>query len=123
MVVQGKINRNVGKSLVEELFKNDIDPERYVKEHNLLMVDSSSLIEPVVLEVLKANPRSIEDYKNGKEKAFGYLVGQCMRLLSGSASPRRSTDCLKKSLRLWIRVSSENWRRRRRTERNQPDRA
>jgi len=98
MVVQGKINRNVGKTLVEELFKNDIDPERYVKEHNLLMVDSSSLIEPVVLEVLKANPKSIEDYRNGKEKAFGHLVGQCMQKLKGSANPQAVHRLLREKL-------------------------
>lgn len=98
MVLQGRINRSVGKTLVEELFINDIDPENYVKEHNLLMVESSSLIEPVVLEVLKANPRSIEDYKNGKEKAFDYLVGQCMRMLKGSASPQAIRELLQEKL-------------------------
>ncbi|HWQ79675.1 MAG TPA: aspartate--tRNA ligase [Anaerovoracaceae bacterium] len=98
MVIQGKINRSVGKSLIEELFKNGIDPEAYVKEHGLLMVDNSSLIEPVVLEVLNAHPQSIEDYRNGKEKAFDFLVGQCMRLLKGSASPQAIHGLLKEKL-------------------------
>jgi aspartyl-tRNA synthetase len=98
MVVQGRVNRSVGKSLVEELFKNNIDPESYVKEHGLLMVGDSSLIEPVVMEVLKAHPQSIEDYRNGKEKAFDFLVGQCMRLLKGNASPQAIHGLLKEKL-------------------------
>ncbi len=99
MVHQGKINRSVGKSLVEELYKNDVDPEAYVREHGLLIVENSSLLEPVVAEVLKANPRSVEDYRNGKEKAFDFLVGQCMRQLKGSASPQAIHDLIKEKLK------------------------
>ncbi len=98
MIGQGKINRNVGKTVVEELFKNNIDPEQYVKEHGLLIVSDTGKILPVVEEVLKAYPQSIEDYKNGKEKAFGFLVGQCMRLLKGSASPQAINELLKEQL-------------------------
>lgn len=99
MVSRGKVNRNVGKSLVEELYKNDIEPEEYVKENGLLIVENSSLLEPVVLEVLKAYPQSIEDYRNGKEKAFDFLVGQCMRQLKGSASPQAIHDLLREKLK------------------------
>ena len=99
MVSRGKINRNVGKSLVEELYKNDIEPEEYVKANGLLIVENSGLLEPVVLEVLKAYPQSIEDYRNGKEKAFDFLVGQCMRQLKGSASPQAIHDLLREKLK------------------------
>jgi len=98
MVSGGKINRSVGKALVEELYKNDIEPEEYVKANGLLIVENSSLLEPVVLEVLKANPQSIEDYRNGKEKAFDFLVGQSMRKLKGSASPQVIHDLLREKL-------------------------
>lgn len=99
MVSRGKINRNVGKALVEELYRNNIDPERYVREHGLLIIDDSNLLEPVVLEVLKSNPRSIGDYRNGKEKAFDFLVGQCMRQLKGSASPQAVRDLIEEKLK------------------------
>lgn len=99
MVSRGKINRNVGKALVEELYRNNIDPEGYVREHGLLIVDDSNLLEPVVLEVLKSHPRSIEDYRNGKEKAFDFLVGQCMRQLKGSASPQAVRDLIEEKLK------------------------
>jgi aspartyl-tRNA synthetase len=98
MIDQGRINRNVGKTLVEELYKNDIEPEAFAKEKGLFIVESSSLLEPVVEEVLKAHPQSILDYRNGKEKAFDFLVGQCMRQLSGSASPQAIHGLILKKL-------------------------
>ena len=88
MISQGKINRNIGKTVVEELYKNNIDPEQYVREKGLLIIEDNSKIKPIVEQVLASHPQSIEDYKNGKEKAFDFLVGQCMRLLKGSASPQ-----------------------------------
>lgn len=98
MVAEGKVNRSIGKTLVEELYKNDADPRQYVREHGLLIVENTDLLEPVVMEVIKANPRSIEDYRNGKEKAFDFLVGQCMRQLKGSASPQAIHGLLKEKL-------------------------
>ncbi len=98
MVSQGKINRNVGKTVIEELYKNKINPEQYVRDNGLLIIEDNSRIEPVVEQVLGSNPQSIEDYKNGKEKAFGFLVGQCMRLLKGSASPQAIHALLKEKM-------------------------
>lgn len=98
MVDLGKINRSVGKILVEELYKNNIEPEAYAQEKGLFIVENSSLLEPVVEEVLKAHPQSIQDYRNGKEKAFDFLVGQCMRRLSGSASPQAIHGLILKKL-------------------------
>lgn len=99
MVDRGRINRNIGKSLVEELYKFDIEPEEYAKEKELLIVEDNSLLEPVVREVIQAYPQSVEDYRNGKEKAFDFLVGQCMRQLKGSGSPRAIRALLEETLR------------------------
>jgi aspartyl-tRNA synthetase len=98
MISKGTINRSVGKTLVEELYRNDIEPETYAKKNGLLIVADSNRLEPVVLEVLGSYPQSIEDYKNGKDKAFDFLVGQCMRLLKGSASPQAIHDLIKSKL-------------------------
>ena len=100
MISQGKINRNVGKTVVEELYKNKIDPEQFVKDNGLLIIKDNSQLEPVVQQVLESYPQSIQDYKNGKEKAFDYLVGQCMRLLKGSASPQAIHTLLKEKLEI-----------------------
>ncbi len=98
MVAEGKVNRGVGKNLVEELYKNGADPWEYVRERGLLMVEDTGLLAPVVTEVIGANPQSIEDYRSGKEKAFDFLVGQCMRRLKGSASPQAIRELLKAKL-------------------------
>ena len=98
LILQGKINRNVGRTVVEEVYKNNIDPEQYVKDKGLLIIEDHSKIQPVVDQVLISHPQSIEDYKNGEEKAFNFLVGQCMRLLKGSASPQAIHSALREKL-------------------------
>ena len=98
MIDQGKINRSIGKTLVEELYKHDIEPESYAKENGLFIAENNSLLEPIVEEVLKTYPQSVQDYRNGKEKAFDFLVGQCMRQMKGSASPQTIHGLILKKL-------------------------
>mgnify|MGYP001096534341 CR=1 FL=1 len=94
----GKINRETAKAVFEEVFKNGVDPEEYVKEHNLEMVSDTGAVEAVIDQVLADNPKSIEDFKGGKQKAFGFLVGQCMRQLKGKADPGAVNALLKSRL-------------------------
>ena len=94
----GKINRETAKAVFEEVFKNGVDPEEYVKEHNLEMVSDTGAVETVIDQVLADNPKSIEDFKGGKQKAFGFLVGQCMRQLKGKADPQLVNQLLREKL-------------------------
>ena len=94
----GKINRETAKAVFEEVFKNGVDPEEYVKEHNLEMVSDTGAVEAVIDQVLADNPKSIEDFKGGKQKAFGFLVGQCMRQLKGKADPQLVNQLLREKL-------------------------
>ena len=64
------------------------DPEAYVKAHGLEQVSDTGLVESVVEQVFADNPKSIADYQAGKQKAFGFLVGQTMRQLKGKADPK-----------------------------------
>ncbi len=98
LVSEEKINRNVGKELVAELFRRDIDPVKYVEENGLLIVEDTDLISSVIEEVMAEFPQSLADYKAGKEKAFGFLVGQTMRRLKGKGSPRTVNGLLKEKL-------------------------
>ncbi|MCD8158011.1 MAG: Asp-tRNA(Asn)/Glu-tRNA(Gln) amidotransferase subunit GatB [Clostridiales bacterium] len=98
LTVEGKINRNAEKQAFEALFKEDIDPETYIKEKGLLMLNDDSLVSDTIDEVIKNNPKSIEDYKGGKQKAFGFLVGQTMRALKGKANPQAVNKILKEKL-------------------------
>ena len=88
MVRQGKINRNTAVEVFAAVWDTDGDPEAYVKAHGLEQVSDAGLVESVVEQVFADNPKSIADYQAGKQKAFGFLVGQTMRQLKGKADPK-----------------------------------
>jgi len=98
MVQDGKINRKSGRKVLEEVFMNGVDPESYVKENGLAQVSDASAIEPIIKEVLDANPGPVSEYLAGKEKNFQFLVGQSMRALKGKADPQAVRTTLEKLL-------------------------
>ena len=85
MVKAGKINRGTGKTVLEKVFAEDVDPETYVKENNLAQITDLSALRPVLEEVIAANEKSVSEYKGGKTQAMGYIMGQAMRALKGKA--------------------------------------
>lgn len=91
LVKQGKINRNTAVEVFAAIWDTDGDPEAYVREHGLEQVNDTGLVESVVEQVFADNPKSIADYQAGKQKAFGFLVGQTMKQLKGRRTPRWST--------------------------------
>ncbi len=87
MVDAGVINRTVAKTVFEEIFARDVDPDVYVEEKKLKVVNDEGALRKAVEAVIEANPQSVEDYRNGKQKAMGFLVGQTMRAMKGKADP------------------------------------
>ncbi len=87
MVDRNQINRTVAKEVFERIFKENADPEEYVEKHGLGMVSDSSLLRSVIERVLTENTQSVADYKSGKVKAMGFLVGQTMKEMKGKADP------------------------------------
>ena len=94
----GTINSSVAKKVFEKGFTDDVDPEAYVKEQGLGMVNDESALRDVIEKVLADNPKAVEDYRGGKEKAMGALVGQTMRAMKGKANPGMVNEMLKKML-------------------------
>ncbi len=92
------INSSVAKEVFEVMFISDIDPEQYVEEKGLKMTSDSGELKKVIEEVIAANPQSVEDYRNGKEKAIGFLVGQTMKAMKGKADPAAVNQLLKDML-------------------------
>lgn len=88
LIDKGTISRSTGKEVFEVIYNEDIDPEQYIKDHNLAMINDEGYILSTVLKVLNANPKSVDDYKKGKDKAFSYLVGQMMKELKGKGDPK-----------------------------------
>ena len=85
MVKSGKINRGTGKTVLEKVFTEGVDPEKYVADNNLAQITDLSALRPVIEEVIAANEKSVTEYKSGKTQAIGYLMGQAMRALKGKA--------------------------------------
>ena len=102
LVLSGTINRNAYKETVEAVFLHDIDPESYIAEKGLIMlIDDKSITEAVKL-VLIENADAVADYRSGKTKVIGFLMGQTMKKMGGTGNPEMAkkvlTDALKKEL-------------------------
>lgn len=93
-----QINGTVAKEVFEVMFFEDIDPESYVEEKGLKTVNDEGALRKTVEEVIANNPQSVEDYRNGKEKAIGFLVGQTMKAMQGKADPGAVNAMLKELL-------------------------
>jgi aspartyl-tRNA(Asn)/glutamyl-tRNA(Gln) amidotransferase subunit B len=98
MMESGQINRTVGKEVMEQIFLHDIDPQVYVAQKGLAMINDPDLVEAAVRRVIKEQAKSVADYRSGKEKAFRYLVGQVMKSLKGKADPALVHQMLHKLL-------------------------
>ncbi|MCC8103102.1 MAG: Asp-tRNA(Asn)/Glu-tRNA(Gln) amidotransferase subunit GatB [Clostridiales bacterium] len=94
----GTINQTVAKEVFEQIFREDVDPEAYVEEHGLKTVNDEGELRTVVEGVIAANPQSVADYKGGKEKALGFLVGQTMKAMKGKANPAAVNAMLRELL-------------------------
>ena len=95
---KGAINSSVAKEVFEKIFLEDIDPLQYVEEHGLKTVHDESVLRTVVEKVIGENPQSVADYRGGKEKAMGFLVGQTMKAMKGKANPAAVNQMLKELL-------------------------
>lgn len=94
----GTINGSVAKEVFEKVFTEDIDPDKYVEEKGLKTVNDEGALRETIEQIIKDNPQSVEDYRNGKEKAIGFLVGQTMKAMKGKANPGMVNQILKELL-------------------------
>ena len=98
LVGAGKLNRNTAVKVFEAVFDTDGDVDAYVAEHGLEQIGDGGLVREACARALAANPRSAADYRGGKEKALGFLVGQVMRELKGRADPQAVNAALRELL-------------------------
>ena len=94
------INSSVAKEVFEKIFAENIDPEIYVEEHGLKTVNDEGALEETLKKVIEDNPKAVADYRGGKEKALGALVGQTMKAMKGKADPGLVTQRLRELLAL-----------------------
>ncbi|MDR2964714.1 MAG: Asp-tRNA(Asn)/Glu-tRNA(Gln) amidotransferase subunit GatB, partial [Treponema sp.] len=87
LVTGGKINRNAYKETVEAVFTSNADPEKYIAEKGLMMISDDSAVISAVEAVIAEEAASVAEFKSGKEKVFGFIMGQVMKKLKGQGNP------------------------------------
>ena len=89
LIESGKISNAAGKKVFDIILNEDKEPMDVVKEKGLLQISDDGALEQVVQDVMAANAKSIQDYRNGKTNALGYLTGQCMKATKGQGNPAK----------------------------------
>lgn len=87
LIEDGTISSKIAKKVFAELVENGGDPEKIVKEKGLVQISDEGQLTEIITKILDENEQSITDYKNGKDKAIGFLVGQVMKATKGQANP------------------------------------
>lgn len=87
LLQNGTISSKIAKKVFKELIEKGGDAEKIVKDKGLVQISDEGTLRKIVTEILDANQQSIEDYKNGKDRAVGFLVGQIMKATKGQANP------------------------------------
>jgi aspartyl-tRNA(Asn)/glutamyl-tRNA(Gln) amidotransferase subunit B len=98
LVADGTLNRNTAKGLLAELTGTDLDPAELVRSRGLAQVSDAGALEGVVAEVIRAHPDQVQQFRAGKDKVMGYLVGQVMKASGGRANPKVVQDVLRVAL-------------------------
>ena len=98
LVDKGTISSAIAKKVLEELFEEVRMPSKIIEEKGWVQISDEGAIKEVVLKILEANPQSIKDYKAGKDRALGFLVGQAMKETKGKANPQLLNKLLKEEM-------------------------
>ena len=98
IVKEGKINNNTGKKVLREMFETGKEAKTIVEEKGLIQISDEGELEEIVNNILDNNQQSIEDIKNGKDRAFGFLVGQVMKETRGKANPQVVNKILREEI-------------------------
>ena len=99
MVDKKEVSPQNAKKVFEKVFAEDVDPEKYVEDHGLKTVNDEGALRTLAEEVIAKNPKAVEDFKGGKEKALGALVGQIMKAMKGKANPGMVNELLREMLK------------------------
>jgi aspartyl-tRNA(Asn)/glutamyl-tRNA(Gln) amidotransferase subunit B len=98
LIENGTISSKIAKTVFKELIENGGDAEQIVKDKGLVQISDEGTLLKIISEVLDANPKSVEDFKDGKNKAVGFLVGQLMKATKGQANPQIVNKLLQQEL-------------------------
>jgi aspartyl-tRNA(Asn)/glutamyl-tRNA(Gln) amidotransferase subunit B len=88
----------MAKTVFEEIYASGEDPANAVRRLGLIQISDEAALEAVISSVIAANPRQLAEFRSGKEKLFGYFVGQIMKETKGQANPKLLNELLRKKL-------------------------
>ena len=98
LIEKGTISSAIAKKVLDKMFEEAKRPEDIIKENGWIQISDEDAIKEVVLKIIEANPQSVEDYKGGKDRALGFLVGQAMKETKGKANPQMLNQMFKEEL-------------------------
>lgn len=98
IIDKGKINSKIAKSVFEEMFSTGGNPQKIIEDRGLEQISDEGLLEAIIEEVIKDNPGAVEQFKEGKDKAIGFLIGRVMAKTKGKANPGIVNDIITKKL-------------------------
>ena len=98
MITSGKISGKIAKNVFERMQSGDLAPKKIVEKEGLLQQSDPKELEKIIVAVISKNQDKVTQYKSGKEKLFGYFVGEVMKASNGKANPQLVNEILKKKL-------------------------
>ena len=98
IIDKGKINSKIAKSVFEEMFSTGGNPQKIIEDRGLEQISDEGLLEAIIEEVIKDNPGAVEQFREGKDKAIGFLIGRVMAKTKGKANPGIVNDIITKKL-------------------------
>ena len=98
LIEDGAISGKMAKDIVSDMYKTGKSPQEIIKEKGLVQITDEGELAKTITAIIAANPKPLADYRSGKEKLFGFFVGQVMKATQGKANPQLVNDLLKKML-------------------------
>jgi aspartyl-tRNA(Asn)/glutamyl-tRNA(Gln) amidotransferase subunit B len=99
MIQEGTISGKIAKDVFEEVYQTGERPAKIVKEKGWIQILDGAEIVRVIERVMESNPKLVEDYRKGKERLFGFFVGEVMKETKGKANPKLVNELLRKKLK------------------------
>ena len=97
-IIDNTISGKIAKSVLEEIWENGTDVDEIIESKGLVQIQDESLLEEIAKKVIESNPNQVSAYKSGKDKLFGFFVGQVMKETQGKANPKSVNEILRKIL-------------------------
>ena len=98
LIKEVSISFNIANKVFCETIVHGTDPTKYCEDHRMVKLSDTYVLAPIVKKVVDATPQSVEDFKNGKDRAIGFLVGQIMKQTRGKANPKMVNKLLNQEL-------------------------